>query len=169
MVKRTNRVAWGLSVVLAVVLGGCGAYAFTQFLSIRRGFQQWSLDEHLRDAAILGDDLGAVRLLLAQGARVNAPDERGSTALHIAVRSNKPAVVRVLLRHGARVNVANWYGETPLMGAADGGSTEIVRLLLHNGAAVNAQDRDGGTALTRARERLHSAIVQLLHQAGAKK
>lgn len=69
-------------------------------------------------AASSGGHEGAVRLLLRQGANVNAPRERpkssvapgtgkkGATALHFAAANGHTHIVRLLLNNGAQIRVA---------------------------------------------------------------
>jgi uncharacterized protein len=165
--KRANWTAWGLVAVVSVgVLGGCSAYAFTQFLSIRRGFQQWSLDEDLRQAALVRD-ASRVGGLLAQGANIHARDERGSTALLMA--GDHEPLVRLLLLRGADVNARDHYQWTALMSAAASRRTSLVKLLLSKGANVNARDLSGRSVLDYAKEAGSREVIALLKQAGAAK
>ena len=53
------------------------------------------------------------------------------TALHIAVRNDKPDCVRVLLENGANPNIANSKGLTPIHIAAASGKREMVQLILN--------------------------------------
>jgi ankyrin repeat protein len=55
-----------------------------------------------------------VRLLLARGATVDAADETGQTALHLAVASRGLPVVAALLDGGARADATDAQGRTPL-------------------------------------------------------
>ena len=87
----------------------------------------------LMDAAWDGD-LDLTREALQQGAKVNARDEDGATALHVACRYEKPEVVRELLAHGAAVDVKDARGVTPLACARSTGNPDIVRLLAQHGA-----------------------------------
>ena len=79
-----------------------------------------------------------VRLLLDNGAEVNAANKKGTSALHFAVRSESTDIVRDLLKKSANPNQENPVGETPLHWAASKGHCGIVALLLDNGADINA-------------------------------
>jgi len=55
-----------------------------------------------------------VRVLLAQGADLNALNERGQMALHEAARAGKAGMVRELVYHGAALEGLNKWYRTPL-------------------------------------------------------
>jgi ankyrin repeat protein len=55
-----------------------------------------------------------VRLLLEKGRTVDATDEDGKTALHLAAEKGHEATVRLLLEKGAAVDATDKYGWTPL-------------------------------------------------------
>jgi ankyrin repeat protein len=86
-------------------------------------------ESSLMEAAIRGD-VRAAKLLLENGAEVNAADHRGYTALLLAAQYDRDAVelVRLLLDHGADAN-ATAEGETPLSLAAKRGETGVTQLL----------------------------------------
>jgi ankyrin repeat protein len=92
--------------------------------------------------------MDVVKLLLANGAEVNARDNESDTPLHNAAKNGQKDVVELLLLKGANVNAKNnSYGDTPLHEAAREGHNDVVELLLANGADVNARDEFGGTPL----------------------
>ena len=64
--------------------------------------------------------LAAVRFLLDRGARVNAADEAGNTALHHVVDKGFGRVIELLVEHGADLQIANRRGQTPRAVAARG-------------------------------------------------
>jgi ankyrin repeat protein len=73
-----------------------------------------------------------VRALLNAGARVDAQDNNGYTALMLAVTQGRSASVALLLKAGANVNLKNNYGETALTLARD--HAAIKQLLISAGA-----------------------------------
>ena len=108
-----------------------------------------------------------IRVLISEGANVNAKDKNGRTPLmYAAFISSTPEIVQLLLEKGAELEARDTDGWTPLMIAAQFSSTpEIVQLLLEKGAEVNARSTDGRTPLMFARS---AEIKQLLINAGAK-
>jgi len=73
-----------------------------------------------------------VRLLVGSGARIDATDVLGNTALHLAI--GEVSLVRTLLELGADADVANREGCTPLMLAAERGLREAAAALKGAGA-----------------------------------
>ena len=65
-------------------------------------------------AAVRAGDVAAVRVLVADGADVDAPQGDGATALHWAAHRGDYALAELLLGAGANVNAANALGATPL-------------------------------------------------------
>jgi uncharacterized protein len=122
-----------------------------------------SLVEFFRSLNV--DDARGVSRLLQQGMDPNAVDERGQSALFVALRAEASQSVAVLLAAPqVRVDAANALGETPLMMAALRGNVEVARQLLARGAAVN---REGWTPLHYAASGPNTAMVGLLLDAGA--
>jgi ankyrin repeat protein len=87
--------------------------------------------------------LGAVRFVTEAGADVNAVNQAGNTAIHLAAISKTSSVVQWLADHGARLEMRNKRGQTPLSIAStktrsqsDEGSidTVMVELLRRLGA-----------------------------------
>jgi uncharacterized protein len=86
------------------------------------------------------------KLLLSQGARVNAVSQSGQTPLMCAALFGSTSSVDLLLAHGAKINVADKEGHTALFLAAINNRIEVVKLLLKHGANRNAKV-SGRTAL----------------------
>jgi uncharacterized protein len=135
-----------------------------------------SKEEQLLEAGMKGDSARVTRLLtprlggLVKGADVDAVNDRGYTALHLAVEGGHQETVHVLLAAGANVNRQASDGRTILMSSAWFRHKEIVDALLAVGADVNQQDQHGNTALMfAAKEEWHDLreIVRVLLAAGA--
>ena len=99
---------------------------------------------------------------------VNAADEQGLTALHLAAREGHAPAAQVLLDAGADPTIAAGDGSTPLHHAARAGAGAVVELLLARGAHVDDRDTLGRTPrevaaneqLSRHLEALESALKQ---------
>ena len=120
----------------------------------------------LQSAAVHGDDLEMVRVLLGYGVDVNAQNDYGYTALHYASHypsdSDDSRVLGLLLDYGADINVETKGGLTPLHQASQCGSIEKVRLLVERGASVEVQDEHGRTPLDVASGEHRDEIITLL-------
>ncbi|OQW86648.1 MAG: hypothetical protein BWK72_16305 [Rhodoferax ferrireducens] len=123
------------------------------------------LDRELSKAAASAD-VARLRQLIKDGAKVNAVDEWGNTALLISAREGEMDSARVLLR--ARADVEGRGGAmTPLAAAALRGHTQMVQLLLRAGADMNAVGLNGQTPLMNAVKLNRMGAAQALLKAGA--
>ncbi len=112
-------------------------------------------------AAETADQAGLARALMA-GAKVNATDQDGWSALLFAATSGDLAVVSRLLAEHANPNLVSKDGQTPLMGAIVGGNPAVVKALLGAGARAGARLPSGKTAADLARSRGRSDLAELL-------
>src|SRR5437867_1883547 len=109
-------------------------------------------------------DRAKAKLLLMNGAAVDARTVDGRTPLHVAAMLPMGApVARLLLEVGADVDARAITGTTPLFGAAAAG-VENTLLLLDHGAAPNIASQTGATSLMLARS---SDVAWLLVAKGA--
>ena len=118
-------------------------------------------DCRLNTALHLETDSQAMKLLLVNGADVEAKNVNGLRPIHYGVRTGRVELVELLIKHGANVDAADEYGNTPLHEAVCHG-LEIVELLVKGGAKVNAQNIDGKTPLHIAVERQQFKTVERL-------
>jgi hypothetical protein len=120
-------------------------------------------------------NIETVKLLLENGADVNAKDVIGWTPLMMSSRySNTDSniqTVKLLLENGADVNAKYDKGWTPLMLASRYSTTDsniqTVKLLLENGANVNLKNNAGWTPLILASKNSNTETVKLLLENGA--
>lgn len=117
--------------------------------------------------AVTRGDLEKIRVLLEQGAEVDASDALGRTPLHMAAFYGRPRTTELLLAHGAKLESADRVGMTPLHAAVLGGSLHEVELLIGKGANIEAASDTALTPLHLAAATGQTAIAKLLLQQGA--
>lgn len=123
-----------------------------------------ALEAQLVLAAYRGDRL-SVAEALGRGARLDATDANGYSALHWAAYGGHLALAGDLLAKGAPLEARTRVGQTPLMLAAWQGQAELVELLLARGAQVGATSPQGHSAEAFARRRGHLALAERLAMA----
>jgi len=86
-------------------------------------------------AAVRKGDASRVKVLLEQGADVNAKSPYGATALFFAADRGNMEIIRILIDHGADVKVKDtFYGASALTWAATKSHADVIKLLLSKGA-----------------------------------
>jgi ankyrin repeat protein len=105
------------------------------------------------------------KVLLEQGADPN-DNVGGTTALILHSLHGKGELVRLLLDSGAKPNVRNSEQATALMWACINGHNEIAEMLIKAGAEVNVQDEDGTTAMMESLRYGNAGTVKLLLENG---
>jgi ankyrin len=137
----------------------------------------WHSPLHL---AALYDQVGAARVLIENGADVNAaesPDATltGVTPLHLAARRGHTEMVAFLLDRGANLNAPmkrrnsfarprDW---TPLEAALEAGQADVVRLFLSKNALPKLEGEILKGAMQGATQGKHLALMKLLLGLGA--
>ena len=106
-------------------------------------------------------DLQWMGFLIGKGARVDAKDRQGNTALLIASQLGFSDGVRLLLARGAQVDGSNSSGETPLILAVQRRDMETARLLLAQGANPKKPDSVAGMSARDYAERDNRAVAIL--------
>jgi ankyrin len=122
-------------------------------------------------AGALPANLEMVTLLLTLGAKIDAVDPIGRTALHEAAWAGAADVISLLVKKGAKVDARTRNGVTPLHLAVrptPSGFTNIesVKFLLEHGADFKAKTRDGLTPLEMRRRVIKAFIPRLRVQSG---
>jgi ankyrin repeat protein len=113
-------------------------------------------------------DLAKMKLLIQQGANVNAKAQSGNTPLLIAsVGQGKYEAVKLLLDKGADALAVNNRKENALMRAALFSDTATVSLLLSKGIDINAFSKDSTTALFNSVFNVNRPVTIQLLEKGA--
>jgi ankyrin repeat protein len=99
--------------------------------------------------ALLNEERGTVKAMLARGADANAEGCFGR-ALQLAASKQSIPMLKDLLDAGADPNLPDSLGETAIFNAMEHANPKVIRLLLDHGAELDAQDRDGNSALHQA-------------------
>jgi ankyrin repeat protein len=118
------------------------------------------MESELIQAARQGDT-PAVQSLLAAGAKVDAQDDKGQTALMAATYGNHIETARVLVEAGADVNLRDQSLNSPFLYAGAEGLLEIVKLTAPT-ADTHVTNRYGGVAVIPAAEKGHVETVAYL-------
>ncbi|KAM6523073.1 hypothetical protein FSOLCH5_003693 [Fusarium solani] len=100
--------------LMRVVLGA-GRHPVLDGLGSMTKFMSPSMNTYLHAGAALGVDPDHFRnvIFLVDTETINAQDDVGNTALHLAVRFGNVEISQILLEHGASASLANKRGETP--------------------------------------------------------
>lgn len=135
--------------------------------------------------------LAILSFLVAHGAKINAQNQAGQTALMVAAGDQDTAIMTRLLALGADPNIKDKEGATALFYAATDNysvpmeafiypgsvkpsiptpfsaiTLEAVRVLLAHRAKVNVRDKNGRTILFYAKSEKHSQLVVELEKVG---
>lgn len=123
------------------------------------------------------DNIQIARLLLNNGAKINAKAIDGATAFTAAfMRSlggNHTALLEFFIKNGANINEklvsSDNVGLAPLHLAANSGNTELLNFLLDNGAEVDIKNVSDETPLILAVKASNTSTAQILIKKGADK
>lgn len=128
------------------------------------GFDGQKFVQAVRDR----DGNEAMGLLRARGPTIlDVRDEKGETALIVAISRRDELWAMFLLSEGADPGLPARNGDTPLIAAARAGFTDAAEQLLELGVKVDAANRMGETALIAAVQQRQAPMVRLLLAAGA--
>jgi hypothetical protein len=116
---------------------------------------------------VLNENLGLTRALIQHGARVDAVDEDGRSALLYALGDRKVATARLLIERGANLIVDQRTANMLNTAVAYCRDASIVELMLQHGADPNQSSPSGVTPLGLAVYYRNSEIVDCLLRHGA--
>jgi ankyrin repeat protein len=125
---------------------------------LRKAAREMTPDTRLLRAAADGSVV-AVEAALADGADVEARDDRERTALLLAVTRDHVDVARVLVARDADVNAVDDQRDTPFLVTGVTGSVEMLDALLPGRPDTALTNRFGGVSVIPASERGHAEYV----------
>lgn len=111
-------------------------------------------------------NMNILKMLISNGADVNAKTEDGSTPVHYATHEVQIGFLEHLLKNGANVDEKEENGSTALHIAAENDYCDFVELLLKYGADIDATDNRGWSALYIATNCGNSSVVRTLLEFG---
>ncbi|KAG7381098.1 hypothetical protein PHYPSEUDO_006474 [Phytophthora pseudosyringae] len=123
------------------------------------------VDCRKEDAERLKHTLSVVKLLLRHGAKTEARDQDGKTALLLATNDELFEVATLLLGDGARMDAQDSAGRSPLhacLRTSPEQSVLVTNLLVSRGAPIDLPDKAGETPLTIVVRRGDITALQLL-------
>lgn len=109
-------------------------------------------------------EVDIARKLLNYNPNVNAADNGGRTALHLA---ENPVITELLLENNAMIEAKNSQGDTPLLSAILYNKPNVVETLINKDASINVQNKKGNTPLHMAILVGNSDLADLLISKGA--
>lgn len=118
--------------------------------------------------AVLDGELDAITQALEAGARPDAPDPAGRTALSLAALAGREQAFEVLLQAGASLTATSHDGRTHLAWTAAADQESMVRRLIALGLRIDAPDRHGDTPLIAAARHDAAEAASVLLDAGAR-
>jgi len=111
--------------------------------------------------AVVNGHVATARVLVDNGAQVNAHDRGGITPIMLAVIHEQPEALELLLDHKADVNARSGAGWTALTFAAWKGDPDLVRTLLAYGAQRNVVDKQGWSPLDYATAPMNAPTAEI--------
>lgn len=135
--------------------------------------------------ALMDRRIGAIRILLSAGAKLEATDHKGRTPLHwgpfayrmlekhiyqklqqphdtVPVDPGEAVGITLLLDAGANMEARDEEGNTPLHHAAMIGSFRAAEVLMARGANPNAKNRAGQTPKAIAKAKGNKALIEIV-------
>ena len=155
----------GITPLLETVQYGVNAEVLHEL--IKAGANVNATREFSKSSAIhLCRDFEFLKLLLENGANVNALDSRDETALFSPAQFRNYWKLEMLLEHGCNLDSKNNSGETALFVAVRAGAVPQIKLLLSQGADTSIQNKYDQSMLDIANKikeaKVRSEVLQLL-------
>ncbi|UII77320.1 ankyrin repeat domain-containing protein [Flagellimonas sp. HMM57] len=111
--------------------------------------------------AVYNDQEETAKVLIDEGADIDAFDKSGNTALMGAIFKGFLNQVELLVASGANVNQQNYNHATALTFAATFGTAELAKILMEAGGDPNLKDNQGKTPLDHALFQGNGEVVRI--------
>lgn len=108
--------------------------------------QYYTSTQPMLHAATKNKDFNVAKLLVEKGAKIDAVDHNGHTALYAAVVNNRLDIVKYLVEKGLDVKALCQNGDTLLMKACYIANMDMVNYLIEKGLDVNEQGTSKGAS-----------------------
>lgn len=112
--------------------------------------------------------LDSIKEFISYGAKINAVDYKGRSALFYAINGGKSSIalrnLKYLACHGAHTHLFSTGGQAPIHYAASRGSISALRRLLSSSNDLFLRDSQGRTALDIARHKNYPMMIQYLSE-----
>jgi ankyrin repeat protein len=121
----------------------------SQHISEEGSDYAWDIDgdTSLHNTVISGSVEEVTRLIRNEKCNIDALDQHGRSALHVALEAAPFGMIEVLLDLGADIRIPDTEGRTPLHLASAMGNEDAIALLLDYGADTSVKDNRGQSAL----------------------
>ncbi|KAL8296261.1 hypothetical protein RB600_001644 [Gaeumannomyces tritici] len=149
-----------LRVMEELLIDGKGAIIEAGYKEHGHTPQRWAAEEGCE---------AFTRLLIENGADIEAKDRGGRTPLHCAAENGHEGVAKVLAEAGADKEAKDSNGCTPLHLAAQNGHEGVAEVLAKAGAGKEAEGSNKSTPLHWAAQNGHEGVAKVLAEAGADK
>lgn len=114
--------------------------------------------------AATAGNLEVLKMLRESGSRLDMPDAKLRTPLHLVATHNQPAVVEYLLFCKVPVDAEDGEGNTPLLIATASGNLKNVALLLQHRANMSHKNGKNQSAVSIAWDKRDQKLLHLFHQ-----
>ncbi|KAK5988533.1 putative ankyrin repeat protein [Cladobotryum mycophilum] len=117
--------------------------------------------------AILSNNEGCARFLIAAGAVTGGPSWPGIPPLFFAASAGSIEVARLLLEKGASINDKSVSGQSYFVNVVKANNLTGVRFLLEHGASARTKDISGQVVIAHSVRNGHDEMAKLLLESGA--